>query len=178
VLDVGCGTGFCADKFQELGFQYYGITASYADYKEARDQDRNVRIGDMSYIPKDDESFDLVFARHVLEHSPFPIITLMEWWRVSKKYLLLVAPAPDYWGWGGKNHYSIANKDQLWWWLRRAGWKVVQDRDFTTSDNAFVKHYADNVKRMRDGESPIPHSGAPKIVEYRFLCEKVEMINE
>jgi len=169
VLDVGCGTGFCQDIFLGKKMIYSGITLGIADYKHARYNDRNVLLGDMSYLPWNDEDFHLVFARHALEHSPFPIITLMEWHRVASKYLLLVAPAPDYWNYHGKNHYSVANAQQLWWWLARAGWEIDKRWYLWSDDDSFMKHYLP----QEQDRSKVEYPGPPVVVEYRYLCKKV-----
>ena len=166
VLDVGCGTGFCSDVFQELGLVYKGITASPEDRRQAKKNNVCVSLGDMTYLPNSDGSIDLVFARHVLEHSPFPIITLMEWWRVSRRYLYLVAPAPDYWGYAGKNHYSVAGKAQLEWWLNRAGWQISGYKTFTTKDEMYIEF------------NPTYNQANVRDVEYWLLCEKSEPIRE
>jgi len=163
ILDVGCGTGFCSDIFTDMGFMYSGITASNEDYQEAKRLERNVTLGDMTYLTWPDESFDLIFARHILEHSPFPIITLMEWWRVSKKYLFLVAPIPDFWQYIGKNHYSMAELTQLTWWLNRAGWQLVAIDTFTTASELYQKY-----------NPPCWGPMEIKDVEYRSVWTKVE----
>jgi len=171
VLDVGCGTGFLSNYFTKLGIQYTGITASEEDRKEAKKSNRNVSIGDMHSLQG---NYDLVVARHVLEHSPFPILALMEWRKVANNYLFLVAPAPDFWGWAGMNHYSMANKEQLWWWLRRAGWKILDEEDFKNTNTEYTHNYSDNADRLKKGKPLIEVPGPPKVIEYRFLCHKSE----
>jgi SAM-dependent methyltransferase len=52
--------------------------------------------GDLHDIPFPDNSFDLVVARHCLEHVLIPYVVLRELIRVSRKYVLVVVPAP--WG--------------------------------------------------------------------------------
>jgi len=178
VLDVGCGVGFCQEIFGQLGHQYTGITLGNDDYLEARKTGKNVYLGDMTYLPWNDNSFDLIFARHVLEHSPFPLLTLMEWRRVSKKYLLLVNPTPEFWSVAGRNHYSVLYKDQLWWLLKRAGWEIVLDQDFMTTNKLYREMYSNNQKRLAKGEPLIEVPGVPKVIEYRLLCKKVEPICE
>lgn len=160
ILDVGCGTGFCSDKLTGLGLQYMGITASLADWKRALHLRRNVRMGDMTYLPYGEGDVDLIFARHVLEHSPFPVITLMEWYRVSERYLLLVAPAPAYWQYSGKNHYSVAEREQLGHWLNISGWSILRESMLMTTDKLYREY---NPKWNQD---------FVKCVEYRLLCEK------
>lgn len=167
-LDVGCGSGFCSQYLPG----YTGITLGKDDYESAISKGRNVLLMDMTNIDLGKHSFDLIFARHVLEHSPFPVVSLMEWHRIAKTYLILIAPAPDYWGWGGQNHYSVANQKQLWWWLRRAGWKVIKQEILTTADKVFVDTYRPEIK----DRTGIEHPGAPQDVEYRYLCKKVEPV--
>jgi SAM-dependent methyltransferase len=172
VLDIGCGSGFCYKIFHEYKVDYTGVTASLEDIKIAANKGIKVTFDDMTFSSFEDNSFDAVFARHVLEHSPFPIITLMEWRRLSKKHLMLVCPAPDFWGWGGRNHYSVADKMQIFWWLRRSGWDVIRHHDFITYDLDYVESFSDNQKRLEKGEDIVHPGGAPKVVEYWILCEK------
>ena len=46
-------------------------------------------------LPLDDDSFDFVFASHVIEHIPDPIAALEEWRRVARRYVVLVVPHRD-----------------------------------------------------------------------------------
>jgi len=123
VLDVGCGEGFLSSAVESVGMKYFGVSRGH-DVKVAQEAGLNVVDMDFNFLDFPDNRFDLIFARHVLEHSPMPIISLMEWHRVAKKHLCLVAPNPEYYTWAGRNHYSMANRKQLVWWLRRAGWKL------------------------------------------------------
>lgn len=165
VLDVGCGTGFCSTYFEDLDVEYTGITLGTDDYAVALSNNVPVIFGDMSFLDFDDKSFDLIFSRHSLEHSPFPLLTLMEWYRVSKRYLLLVLPSPDFWTWGGRQHYSVLTDKQWWWLLKRAGWKFLSKYNFTTDEDLFMKYYGDGKKKI---QFPRP----TEIVEYRYLLEK------
>jgi len=155
VLDVGCGSGFCQPIFHdEMGIMWTG-------------QDFFLDGTDFSFLPYADNSYDMVFARHVLEHSPMPLITLMEWHRVSKQYALIVLPAPEYWQVFGKNHYYVLPKAQWWNLFNEAGWKIVKDQDFTTSHPLFERHYMPEAAPA----DRVWH-GPPKVVEFRYLLEK------
>jgi SAM-dependent methyltransferase len=81
----------------------------------------------MTFTDFDSESFDLVYSRHSLEHSPFPLLTLMEWHRIAKHWLLVILPNPEHYGWAGKNHYGVMNWEQAEYFLDRSGWKVIWD---------------------------------------------------
>ena len=84
VLDVGCGEAFLQHSFEGMAMDYTGVCLG-DDYTKAKELDRNVEKHDFNFMPYKNESFDLVFARHALEHSVMPLISLMEWHRVSKK---------------------------------------------------------------------------------------------
>jgi len=43
-------------------------------------------------LPFDDDSHDFVFSSHVVEHFPDPIRALLEWQRVARRYVVVVAP--------------------------------------------------------------------------------------
>lgn len=126
VLDVGAGQGFCQPIFEKFGITYEGISLG-EDYLAALEAGKNVHNYDMNFLPYEDKSFDMVFSRHSLEHSPFPVISLLEWHRVARSWLCLVSPKPAYWGWAGRNHYSVMNDDQLKFLMARAGWHPIWD---------------------------------------------------
>ena len=127
VLDVGCGEGFCQEFFERSGIEYRGTTLTSEDWVYAKEKNRNVHLEDFNFINANGNSYDLIFARHALEHSFAPILTLMEWHRVAKKYLVLVMPTPAHWGEFGRNHYSVASIDQIKFWCNRAGWAVERE---------------------------------------------------
>lgn len=138
VLDVGCGVGFAQEFFDNYGVEYFGVCLGQSDYDMARELRRSVSIGDFNFLDFPDESFDLIFSRHSLEHSPFPILSLMEWHRVSKAWLCLVVPRPEYVQWTGRNHLSVANREQVIFWLDRAGWRVIKEDDTCPEEYRFL----------------------------------------
>lgn len=126
VLDVGCGEGEAQDFFRECSdkINYEGIALG-ADVKHAQSKGRNVYEADFNFLElAEDNTYDLILARHALEHSPFPLITLMEWHRIGKLYLCVVLPNPEHYTFTGRNHYSVMGSHQSAWLLRRAGWKI------------------------------------------------------
>lgn len=118
VLDVGCGdTAFMRNPFEGVGMKYTPVSL--------KSTDPTILTMDFSFLEFDDESFDLVFARHALEHSPMPLLTLMEWYRVATSFLCLILPDPKHYGWVGRNHYAVMNKEQTISLAERAGWRVI-----------------------------------------------------
>jgi SAM-dependent methyltransferase len=126
VLDVGCGEGFCQPFFEKWGVQYEGICLG-RDYVVAVENGRNVKKMDFSFLEYPENSFDLIFSRHSLEHSPMALLTLMEWAFVSRQWLGLVMPHPSFYTYKGLNHYSVLEHGQISSLLDRAGWKIVWD---------------------------------------------------
>ena len=165
VLDIGCGQGFCRDYFESKGISWLGLTTG-KDYDVCRKERLPVTNGYATFIDSEDDRVDTVFARHILEHSPFPILTLMEWKRISTKYLVLVYPAYEYWGVGGRNHYYVLDKERLWYNLTRAGWYPIHEKTLMTTDHLFDKQYPSR----EHPEEPYP--GAPRPVEYWYICEQ------
>lgn len=152
VLDVGCGEGFCQPMFEKWEVAYTGI-AMGDDVLNAQNKGRNVSRMDFSFLDYPDNSFDLIFSRHSLEHSPMPLLTLMEWARVSSSWLGLVLPAPEWYTYKGLNHYSVMEHEQIENLLDVAGWNVIW------------KDVDSLLFNVKDENSMRPH-------EYWLMCER------
>lgn len=139
VLDVGCGQGQFAEAFKTLGIEWHGVTLG-TDYEICKSKGLEVYQEDFTFINwVQEDYYDLVFARHALEHSPFPLITLMEWNRVSNGYLCVILPNPlgllgtsHVGAYKGRNHYSVMTKEHFAWLAERAGWRLLkfEENDF------------------------------------------------
>lgn len=139
ILDMGAGPGYFCDEMKERGYtNYTAVTLGDEDIKMCADKGHRVGKYDISFLPvKDgyiDESVDFIFCRHALEHSPYPIFTLMEYNRVLKQgsKLFLEVPAPDCerkheWN---SNHYSILGASQLAALLQRTGFSIDNFNNF------------------------------------------------
>jgi ubiquinone/menaquinone biosynthesis C-methylase UbiE len=90
VLDVGCGTGFLALRFAELGHTVTGIDLSPQMIDRARSKADEAglkidfRVGDASAIDCDDGTYDIVVARHLVWILPDPERGVAEWLRVLR----------------------------------------------------------------------------------------------
>ena len=133
ILDLGCGPGYFLDWLKEKEFtNYLGVSLSPGDIKMCEEKGHTIKKYDMSFLPQRegyyDESVDFIFLRHALEHSPYPIFTIMEYNRVLKQgsKMYIEVPAPDcerkheY----NLNHYSILGENQLVALLTRCGFNV------------------------------------------------------
>jgi SAM-dependent methyltransferase len=133
ILDMGCGPGYFMDEMKDRGYtNYVGATLSPGDIKLCESKGHTVKGYDLSFLPVADgyvdESVDLIFCRHALEHSPFPMITLIEYNRVLKQdakiYIELPQPDCDRRHEWNLNHYSIFGANQIAALLDRAGFTV------------------------------------------------------
>lgn len=137
VLDMGCGQGFCMELFNNHSMYYLGFTLGN-DVELGLKRGNNVQKENFMFLSLEDNTFDLVFSRHSLEHSPMPLLTLMEWHRVAKKYLCLIMPKPSAFGFGGRNHYSVLTVEQIKSLLDRSGWEIMWEDHETPEEYRFM----------------------------------------
>ncbi len=139
ILDVGCGQGQAFDVLAKYAERVEGVTLG-SDFDICRGKGLKVELADMSFLPYPDKEFDLIFARHVLEHSPAPLLSLMEWWRVSRQWLMLIMPDPEHWTYTGQNHYYVLNSDQIDNILAQTGWRAIwRDEEEKTELRVFCE---------------------------------------
>lgn len=133
ILDLGCGPGYFLDAMKEREYtNITGVTLSPGDIALCESKGHKISKYDLSFIPQKDgyfdESVDFIFLRHALEHSPYPIFSLMEYNRILKQgaKMYIEVPAPDCergheWN---LNHYSILGQNQLAALLTRCGFDI------------------------------------------------------
>jgi len=130
ILDLGCGPGYFLDEMKEREYtDLTGVTLSPEDVKICEDKGHTIKKYDLSFLPQKDgyydESVDFIFLRHALEHSPYPIFSLMEYNRVLKQggkmYIEVPAPNCERQHEFNLNHYSILGEAQLLALFMRTG---------------------------------------------------------
>lgn len=133
ILDLGCGPGYFLDAMKEREYtNVTGVTLSPGDKKTCEDKGHTVKGYDLTFLPQKDgyydESVDFIFLRHALEHSPYPIFSLMEYNRIlkqgSKIYIEVPAPESERKHEFNLNHYSIFSHSQLAALLIRCGFNI------------------------------------------------------
>lgn len=133
ILDLGCGPGYFLDEMKQRGYtNLVGVTLSPGDIEICENKGHTIKKYDLSFLPQKDgyydESVDFIFLRHALEHSPYPIFSLMEYNRIlkqgSKIYIEVPAPDCDRKHEMNLNHYSILGHNQLAALLLRTGFTI------------------------------------------------------
>lgn len=150
VLDVGCGATQVAKQFfDKIKVDYWGISLG--------DDAAGAIKMDMSFLSFPDSVFDLVWCRHTLEHSPMPLLTLMELHRVSRNFLCLIVPNPDYFTYAGRNHYAVSDERHTVWLLRRAGWRPLRVQ-LGHEEYRFLCKKEPRIGYEGYAPSPLPHN--------------------
>lgn len=138
VLDVGCGAGVALEKLGEYGAVAKGLTFG-DDFVACKRKGLDVLEMDMSFLEFPDESFDLVWARHSLEHSLFPYFTLHVLFSVLRPGGLLYAelPAPDTSANHqlNPNHYSCLTRSSWLSLFKRVGFDIADSFDIAVQLN-------------------------------------------
>lgn len=158
ILDMGCGPGFFLDECKKRGYtNYLGVTLSDNDINYCKNNGHNVEAFDLSFLPHQkgfyDESVDFIFCRHALEHSPYPLFTLIEYNRVlgHNKYIYIEVPAPDCERLHefNVNHYSIFGERMLAALLQRTGFTIEKFENMEFDLN-IGKNEDDTDKKVRE----------------------------
>ena len=86
VLDVGCGTGVFLRLAADRGAEVFGLDASDAllELARARVPDADLRVGDMQFLPYEDDQFDVVTGFNSFFFAADITAALRESGRVAK----------------------------------------------------------------------------------------------
>jgi ubiquinone/menaquinone biosynthesis C-methylase UbiE len=122
-VELGCGPAPALDKLAQRGIQTMGV--SLGDESCAHE----VLRADVHFSGIGNNAFDLAVARHVLEHSPMPLLLLMEMYRISNRYALAVVPCDDQLWIDWPNHYSVLSKAMWRKLFRRARFEILREVD-------------------------------------------------
>ena len=102
LVDVGCGRGDMVHAFAETGFSVTGVDLSPAS--EDFCKPHPVKICDLAndVLPFDDNSFNYIFSKSVIEHIRDPMLMIKETYRVMEAggTSLLMTPSWMHTSWG------------------------------------------------------------------------------
>ncbi len=96
ILDIGCGNGEISKSFQKLGMEVYGIDISESSMVNI--DKKNFKKHDLSTYPYpyEDETFDFIFSKSVVEHMKDPDILTNEAYRLLKKDGIFICMTPSW----------------------------------------------------------------------------------
>lgn len=129
VLDIGCGTGALIGELGQYG-DVHGVDSSSlaVDFCHKRGLN-SVVLGKIEHIPFPDNTFDLVIALDVIEHTKDDAVAILEIKRVLKESGQLIIFVPTFmFLWGvtdiSSNHYRRYRLPQLKKLLSDAGFTL------------------------------------------------------
>ena len=95
-MDVGCGRGDFAKSFKDLGLEVFGLDVEKGDSELLKEIE--VKIADIENrsFPFDDETFDIVFSKSVIEHFWKPDNFIKECRRALKPGGRIITMTPDW----------------------------------------------------------------------------------
>lgn len=120
ILD--CGAGLCSEyygyKADGYKIKYSAIDGCEKFVERAKNVGINIVLAELDHIPFPDNSFDVVYIRHVLEHLPRYEDALKEAIRVTKKEVVVVFFIPptdkeDAINFDGALYHNFYNKDKM-----------------------------------------------------------------
>jgi ubiquinone/menaquinone biosynthesis C-methylase UbiE len=112
ILDIGCGADFKGDVNVDLYLEPTIHRPILHKGNLTAKEIPNLIKADAQYLPFTDNSFDLVYSHHLIEHLSNPILFIKECIRVSKREILIICPHRFSSHAKGGGHKHIFNK--LW----------------------------------------------------------------
>jgi 2-polyprenyl-3-methyl-5-hydroxy-6-metoxy-1,4-benzoquinol methylase len=110
LLDIGCGGGKYLQSMQRLGWSAEGVEFNSSAVQTCRDMGLTVFHGELSDASFPDNTFDVVTARHVIEHISNPGPFIEEIFRILKPGGLMILRTPNSRalgrGWFGTNWFA------------------------------------------------------------------------
>ena len=91
LLDVGCGRGEFLQGFIQCGMEGYGVDQSRAAESYCPDATLKISNIENDGIPYDDNFFDVVYSKSVIEHFYYPERMVKEIFRVLKISLTIIS---------------------------------------------------------------------------------------
>jgi len=96
LLDIGCGRGEFLRGFMRCGVKGYGADRSRAASALCPEAQLCVADLENDVLPFEDNSFDVVFSKSVIEHFYYPERMIKEIYRVLKPGALVITMCPDW----------------------------------------------------------------------------------
>jgi ubiquinone/menaquinone biosynthesis C-methylase UbiE len=140
LLDVGCGMGFMTKRFQELGWESYGVdVSSYATEYARNELGINAYSGTVDSLNFPDNFFDMVTIILAIEHMPDPKSTLTALHKLMKPGATIIIATHDIGGlWPrivGSRWQHLFVPEHLFFFSRKTLTAILNETGFDTFKN-------------------------------------------
>lgn len=161
IKDVGAGYGYFQLEMRKHG--YTNVCSLDYNLNTCRSlQERNLNFDrrDISFLPNQDETVDFVFARNCIQHSVFPMFTLMEYNRILKQkacvYLEVPAPQQPFAHEMAKGVYSVLSPEMWAALFFKSGFDIEKNQVLSyefenneTKEKVVDQHFAFLLRKRR-----------------------------
>jgi putative flippase GtrA/SAM-dependent methyltransferase len=96
VLDIGCGSSYTLSRYKGIGIDINEDKVKFMNSHLGDDGQRVYLLGNASFLPFKDNSFDAILCIEVIEHLQIPKDIMAEIARVTKPNGKIVIATPDY----------------------------------------------------------------------------------
>ena len=137
ILDLGCGDGNNLSFLSKYGKKLFGSDYNFTRLKRAKYKhlSANLFLADINNYPVSDNSFDIIFFNHVLEHIPNDNKALEVVYKILKPGGLLILGIPNegagWWQFAYKlEPYTLRNTDHLHFYTSKSITKKLIANEF------------------------------------------------
>lgn len=140
LLDVGCGMGFMMKRFQELGWESYGVdVSSYATEYARNELGMNAYTGTADILDFANDFFDIVTIILAIEHMPDPKNTLAVLNKLMRPGATIIIATHDIGGlWpriAGSKWQHLFVPEHLFFFSRKTLTHLLNETGFDTFKN-------------------------------------------
>jgi ubiquinone/menaquinone biosynthesis C-methylase UbiE len=163
LLDIGCGRGEFMRGFIDCGLEGYGVDRSQAAQKYCPEAELRISDLEKDGIPYEDNSFDVVYSKSVIEHFYYPEKMVQEMYRVLKPGGVAITLCPDW-----EFNYRIYFED----FTHRTPFMLSSLRDIQLMygfENIEVERFRQLPLLWRSGKNLLPLAELTRIFAPRFL---------